>query len=91
MLALSDTCPFLGSLVPFFGDLVTSPPGFKARVGSALFAFFCGGKCNAHSPTFTSGATLANLLTADLQPVTSPHACAKVALGSDSNGQSPGL
>ena len=64
-----------------------SPLGFKARVGSALFVF-CKGKCNVHSPRFTPGATLANLLAADTQPVTFPHACAEVGLGLDLNGQS---
>ena len=33
------------------------------------------------------GATLADLLVASAQPVTSPHACAEVGLGSDSNVQ----
>ena len=75
---------FGGHWYPCFGFLVTSPLGFKARVGSALFAIFCGGECNVHSPRFTSGATLADLLA---QPVTSPHACAEVGLGSDSNVQ----
>ena len=78
---------FWGHWYPCFGFLVTSPLGFKARVGSALFAIFCGGKCNIHSPRFTSGATLADLLAAGAQPVTSPHACAEVGLGSDSNVQ----
>ena len=66
-----------------------SPLGFKARVGSTLFAF-CGGECNVHSPRSTSGATHADLLAVGLQLVTSPHACAEVELGSDLNGQSPG-
>ena len=48
---------------------MTSPLGFKARVGSALFTF-CGGKCNVHSPRSTSGATLADLLAAGAQPGT---------------------
>ena len=77
---------FGGHWSPCFGFLVTSPVGFKARVGSALFAF-CGGECNVHSPRSTSGATLC-------QPLGSqhaaPHACAEVGLGSDLNGQSPG-
>ena len=81
----------------FFGAIGTSvldfwwmsPLGFKARVSSALFTFW-GGKCNVHSPRSTSGATHANHLAAGTQPVTSPHACAEVGLGSDSNGQSPG-
>ena len=33
------TCPILGHWYPCFGFLVTSPLGFKAKVGSALFAF----------------------------------------------------
>ena len=37
---LADTCPFWGHWYPCFGFLVTSPLGFKARVGSALFAIF---------------------------------------------------
>ena len=39
---------FGGHWYPCFGFLVISPLGFKAKVGSALFAF-CGGKCNVHS------------------------------------------
>ena len=31
---------------------MTSPLGFKVKVGSALFAIFCGGECNVHSPRF---------------------------------------
>ena len=75
---------FWGHWYPCFGFLVTSPLGFKARVGSALFAIFA----EADSPRFTSHATLADLLVAGAQPVTSPHACAEVGLGSDSNVQS---
>ena len=45
---------------PDFLFLVTSPLGFKARVGSASFAF-CGGECNVHSLRSTSGATLYTL------------------------------
>ena len=52
-----------GHWYPCFGFLVMSSLGFKARVGSALFAF-CGGECNVHSSRSTSGATCANLLTA---------------------------
>ena len=58
---------------------MTSPLGFKARVGSALFAF-CGGECNIHSLRSTSGATLAELLVAGAQPVLSPHTVAEVRL-----------
>ena len=53
----------LGLLVHLFWILVTSPLGFKARVGSVLLPFY-GGKCNVHSPRSTSGAIPANLLTA---------------------------
>ena len=62
--------------------------GFQSQSGFCLIRYFCGGECNVHSPRFTSGATLANLLAAGAQPVTSPHACAEVGLGSDSNVQS---
>ena len=50
---------------PCFGFLVTFPLGFKARVGSALFAF-CGNECNVHSLRSTSGATCADLLAAGI-------------------------
>ena len=53
---------FLGPLVPLFW--ISGSP-FKARVGSALFAF-CGGKCNIHSLRSTSSATHANLLAASI-------------------------
>ena len=66
---------------------MTSPLGFKARVGSALFAIFAEANVMYIPPRFTSGATLADLLAAGAQPVTSPHACAEVGLGSDSNVQ----
>ena len=51
----------------FSGFLVTSPLGFKARVGSALFAIFAeagikGTNIQAPHHRFTSGATLADLL-----------------------------
>ena len=70
---------FWGHWYSCFGFLVTSPLGFKARVGSALFAF-CGGECNVHSPRSTSGATLADLLAAGAQPVLSPYTVAEVRL-----------
>ena len=76
-----------GPLVPLFWILVTSPLGFKAS-GFCLIHYFCGGECNVHSPRFTSGATLADLLAAGAQPVTSPHACVEVGLGTVSNMQS---
>ena len=87
---LADTCPFFwGHWYPCFwisGDV--SLWVFKARVGFCLIRYFCGGECNVHSPRFTSGATLADLLAAGAQPVTSPHACAEVGLGSVSNVRS---
>ena len=66
-----------GHWYPGFGSLVTSPLGFKARGGSALFTF-CGGECNVHSPRSTSDATLADLLAAGAQLVLSPHTVAEV-------------
>ena len=78
---------FWGHWYPCFGFLVTSPLGFKARVGSALFAIFAEANVIHNSPRSTSGATLADLLAAGAQPVTSPHACAEVGLGSDLNVQ----
>ena len=69
-----------------FGFLVTSPLGFKARVGSALLNFAALSECNVHSLRSTSGAAP----TSASQPLTSPHASAEVGLGSDLNGQSPG-
>ena len=66
---LADTSPFLGPLVTF-------PLGFKARVGSALFAF-CGGECNIHSPRSTSGATHADLLVAGIAASPVPTYCCR--------------
>ena len=68
-----------GHWYPCSGFLVKSRLGFKARMGSALFAF-CGGECNVCSPRSTSSATLANILAADTPPVLSPHTVAKVRL-----------
>ena len=77
---LADThVLFWGHWYPCFGFLVASPLGFKAQVGSALFAF-CGGECNLHSLRSTSGATLADLLVAITQLVLSPHTVAEVRL-----------
>ena len=84
---LADTCPFLGPLVPLFWISGDVSSGFQSQSGFCLIRYFFGGECNVHSPRFTSGATLANLLAAGKQPVTSPHACAEVGLGSDSNVQ----
>ena len=84
---LADTCPFWGPLVPLFWISGNVSSGFQSQSGFCLIHYFCGGKCNVHSPRFTSVATLADLLAAGAQPVTSPHACAEVGLGSDSNVQ----
>ena len=77
-------------LVPLFWISGDVSSGFQSQSGFCLIRYFCGGKCNVHSPRFTSGATLADFLAAGAQPVTSPHACAEVGLGSDSNVQSHG-
>ena len=84
---LADTCPFLGPLVRLFWISGDVSSGFQSQSGFCLIRYFCGGECNVHSPRSTSGATLANLLAASVQPVTSPYACAEVGLGSDSNMQ----
>ena len=68
---------FLGPLVPLFWISGDVSSGFQSQSGFCLIRYFCGGECNVHSPRFTSGATLADLLAAGAQPVTSPHACAE--------------
>ena len=77
----------MGPLEPLFWISGDVSSGFQSQSGFCLIRYFCGGKCNVHSPRFTSGATLVDLLAAGVQPVTSPHACAEVGLGSDSNVQ----
>ena len=57
---------------PCFGLLVTSPLGFKARVGSALFEL-CGGVCDIHSLRFTSGATHLPVYKASIAASRLPH------------------
>ena len=71
---LADTCPFLGPLVLLFWIFGDVSSGFQSQSGFCLIRYFCGGECNVHSPWFTSGATLADLLAVGMQPVTSPHA-----------------
>ena len=39
-----------GHWYPCFGFLVMPPLGFKNQSGFCLIRFFCGGKCNVHSP-----------------------------------------
>ena len=69
---------------------MTSPLGFKARVGSALFAFFA--EVNVmyipQDPPLVLHLPMSWQLAA--QPVTSPNSWVEVGLGSDLNGQSPG-
>ena len=64
----------MGPLIPCFGLLVMFPLGFKARVGSALFATG-GGICVKHSLGCTSGATPADLLSASMvaEPISSTY------------------
>ena len=71
---------FWGHRYPCFGFLEWVLP----------YLLFCRGECNVHSPRFTSGTTLADLLASGVQPVTSPHAWAEVGLCLDLNEQSPG-
>ena len=52
------TCPIFGPLVPYFGFLVASPLGFKARASSTLLELqMAKGKRNVHPLRSTSGAT----------------------------------
>ena len=71
---------------PVFGLLVTSPLGFKARVGSALFALGEGIRV-AHYLRFTSGATPADLLAANMaaEPISSAEFPTCVYQGSYQN------
>ena len=64
-----------------------SPLGFKARVGSALFTIFVEADVMYIPQDSPLVLYIADLLAAGAQPVTSPHACAEVGLGSDSNVQ----
>ena len=77
-------CPFLGPVISLFWFSGDVSSGVQSQRG---FYLIHKGECNVHSPRFTSGATLADLLAAGAQPVTSPHACAEVGLDSDSNVQ----
>ena len=79
---LADTCPFLGPLVPLFWISGDVSFGFQSQSG--LPYSHCGGECNVHSPRSTSGATLADLLVAGMQPVLSPHTV-------DSRGEVAGI
>ena len=63
-----------GHWYPCFGLLVTSPLGFKARVGSALFEL-CGGvrDIDLRSLRFTSGATHLPVYNASIAASRLPH------------------
>ena len=78
---------FGGHWYPCFGFLVTSPLGFKARVGSALFAIFV----EANVMYIPQDSPLVLHLLASWQPVCSqslPHMhVQRWNLGSDSNVQ----
>ena len=69
------------SQVPFtyktttLGDVSS---GFQSQ--SVLPYSHCAGECNVCSPRSTSGATLADLLAASVQPVLSPHTVAEMKL-----------
>ena len=69
---------FLGPLVPLFWISGDVSSGFQSQSG--LPYSHCGGKHNVRSPRSTSGATLADLLAAGIQPVLSPHTVAEVRL-----------
>ena len=54
----------MGPLIPLFGLLVTSPLGFKVRVGSLIHAWK---RCACYTiPEFTSSVTPADLLAASM-------------------------
>ena len=79
---------FFGDIgYPCFGFLVTLPLGFKARVGSALFAIFVEANVMYIPQDPPLVLHMPMLLAAGAKPVTSPHACAEVGLGSVSNVQ----
>ena len=75
---LADTCPFLGPLVPLFRISSDVSSGFQSQSG--LPYSHCRGERNVRSLRSTSGATLADLLVASVQPVLSPHTVAEVML-----------
>ena len=72
------TCPILGPLVPLFWISGDVSSGFQSQSG--LPYSHCGGECNVRSLRSTSGATLADLFAAGVQPVLSPHTVAEVRL-----------
>ena len=73
---LADTCPFLGPLVPLFWISGDVSSGFQSQSGLP----YSHRRRKIHCPRSTSGATLADLLAASVQPVLSPHTSAEVRL-----------
>ena len=69
---------FWGHWYPCFWISGDVSSGFQSQSG--LPYSHCGGECNVRSLRSTSGATLANLLAAGVQPVLSPHTVAEVRL-----------
>ena len=69
---------FWGHWYPCFGFMVTSSLGFKARVGSALFAIFV--EVDVMYIPQDSPLVLHMLTSCQpaAQPITSPHACAEM-------------
>ena len=68
---------------------MTSPLGFKARVGSALFEL-CGGVHNIRSLRFTSGATPLPVYKASIAASRLPHMRVSAEVGCrDLNRQPP--
>ena len=68
---------------------MTSPLGFKARVGSALFEL-CGGVCDICSLRFTSGATPLPVYNASIAASRLPHMHVSAEVGCwDLNRQPP--
>ena len=71
---LADTCPFLGHWYPCFGFLVTSPLGFKARMGCLIRIAEANVMYVPGDPPLC--VTCADLLADGLPPVLSPHTVA---------------
>ena len=65
------TCPFLGPMEPLFWISGDVSSGVQSQSGFCLIRFL---------QRSTSGATLADLLVASVQPVLSPHTVAEVGL-----------
>ena len=81
-------CPILGPLVPLFSISGDVSSGFQSQSGLCLIFLFCGGKCNLHSPRFTSDAKPAGLLMASIAAGHFSSCIIRCGTSSDSNGQS---